>query len=109
MEPIKTESYNETIKLFQVLSQTKVISPYSSLTIYNILNQIQNVIWIFIKEEKKEDQFIKLAEVTNKELANLNKGYTHTYFKSKSDEWEKELRYFAFNKMKEDDFTPGGV
>ncbi len=95
-------------RLFEALSQVRIMTPKDVNTIYNLLSQIYNILYSEMNKDiqKKHN---KLERETREEMIKRNKGIKETFFVVKSNTWERELRAFAKEKQKEEEFTPGAV
>lgn len=110
MNPIKPTLYSRINELLRVLNQSKILYPKDNRLIYNILCQIYNE--EYSELNKEEDSKKKLEKIYNElttEFCKNTNGKKHTFFLQKANEFERELRVFANDHIKEDEFSVGGV
>jgi len=96
------------MRLFEALSQVRILTPKDVNTVYNLLNQLYNVLYPDMDDETQK-KHNELERETREEKIKRTKGMKDTFFVAKSNEWERELRAFAKKKQKEEEFTPGAV
>ena len=98
----------DTSKLFEALSRTRILTPRDYNTIYNLLSQIYNILYSYMDDDMKK-KHDKLEMETREEMGKRIKGGKDTFFAIKSNSWERELRAFNKKIMKEQEFSPGGI
>ena len=98
----------KVIPLFDSLDKTRILMSSNVQMIYNILSQIYNVLYPFMDGDMRKEQN-KLEKDVLEELISFKKKRKHSFFVTKSNIWERSLRSFAHDKIKEDEFSPGGI
>lgn len=108
MQPIKAKSFEEIMQLFEALSRARILMPKDTNTIFNLLNQIYTVMFPYIKKEDMpvfKEWYLGVGEEKEK----ISIGDKSSRFTILSQEWERELRTYAIQHVKEEEITLGGM